>query len=102
MGPREKTVGFLFRHDRFQSEESMQILRSIRREQRKIKAHITKLERQLTALGAAAKAFGSIAIKRLAETPRKKRRMSTAGRLAISRATKARWAKLRAAKKAEK
>jgi len=81
----------------------MQILRSIRKEQRKVKNQISKLERQLKALGAAAKAFGSIAIKRLTETPRKKRRrMSAAGRLAISRATKARWAKLRAAKKAEK
>jgi len=80
----------------------MQILRSIRKEQRKVKNQISKLERQLKALGAAAKAFGSIAIKGLTETPRKKRRMSAAGRLAISRATKARWAKLRAAKKAEK
>jgi len=40
----------------------MQILRSIRREQRKIKGQITKLERQLRALGAAAAAFGSIAV----------------------------------------
>lgn len=79
----------------------MQILRSIRKEQRRIKKQISKLEKQLTALGAAAKAFGSIAIKGFSKTP-KKRRMSAAGRLAISRATKARWAKLRAAKKAEK
>ena len=81
----------------------MSILRSIKLEQRKIKRQISKLEGQLTALGAAAAAFGSIAVKRFAKKqPRKKRRISAKGRLAISRATKARWAKLRAAKKAEK
>ena len=80
----------------------MQIVRSIRREQRKIKSQITKLEKQLKALGAAAAAFGSIVVKGLSRKPRRKRRISAAGRLAISRATKARWAKLRAAKKATK
>ncbi len=85
----------------------MSILRSIKLEQRKIKRQISKLEGQLTALGAAAAAFGSIAVKGFSkgfnkQQPRKKRRMSAKGRLAISRATKARWAKLRATKKAEK
>src|SRR6516164_2395802 len=37
----------------------MRILRSIRREQRKIKSQMTKLERQLAALRAAAEALGS-------------------------------------------
>lgn len=37
-----------------------------------------------------------------APAPGKKRNMSAAGRLAISRAAKARWAKIRAAKKAGK
>jgi hypothetical protein len=78
----------------------MQILRSIRREQRKIKSQISKLERQLRALGAAAAAFGSIAVKKLGRKPRRKRHLSPAGRLAISRAAKARWAKVKAAKKA--
>jgi hypothetical protein len=78
----------------------MNILRSIKREQRKIKSEISKLQKQLAALGAAAAAFGAIAVKGLSKKPRKKRRMSKAGRLAISRATKARWAKIRAAKKA--
>ena len=77
----------------------MQILRSIRREQRKIKAQITKLERQLTALGAAAAAFGSIVVKRVGKKPRRKRKLSAAGRHAISRAAKARWARVKAGKK---
>ena len=76
----------------------MQILRSIRREQRKIKRQISKLERQLRALGAAAAAFGSIAVRRLGTKPRKKRHLSAAGRLAISKAAKARWAKAKAKK----
>ena len=74
----------------------MQILRSIRREQRRIKAQISKLERQLNALGAAAAAFGSIV---LGKKPRKRRKLSAAGKLAISRAAKARWAKVKASKK---
>ena len=78
----------------------MQILRFIRREQRTIKGQITRLERQLTALGAAATALGTSVVKSVGKMPRKKRKLSAAGRLAISRAAKARWAKLRAAKKA--
>jgi hypothetical protein len=80
----------------------MQILRSIRREQRKIKSQISKLERQLRALGAAAAAFGSIVVKKSAGRPKRKRRLSAAGRLAISRAAKARWAKVKTAKAAKK
>jgi hypothetical protein len=78
----------------------MQILRTIRHEQRKIKGQISKLERQLRALGAAAAAFGSITVRRLGKKPRKKRHLSAAGKLAISRAAKARWAKVKAGKKA--
>jgi hypothetical protein len=77
----------------------MQILRSIRKEQRKVKNQISKLERQLRALGAAAAAFGSIAVRRFGRKPRKKRQLSAAGRLAISKAAKARWAKVKAGKK---
>ena len=78
----------------------MRILRSIRREQRKIKSQMTKLERQLAALRAAAEAQGSSVVESAGEMPRKKHKLSAAGRLAISRAVKARWARLRAAKKA--
>ena len=78
----------------------MQILRSIRREQRKIKAQIAKLQRQLTALGAAAAAFGSIIVKKVGtKQPRRRRKLSAAGRLAISRAAKSRWARVKAGKK---
>ena len=78
----------------------MQILRSIRREQRTIRGQITRLERQLIALGAAETALGASGVKIVGKMPRKKRKLSAAGRLAISRAAKARWAKLRAGKKA--
>jgi hypothetical protein len=80
----------------------MQILRTIRRENLKVRAQITKLQKQLKALEAAAAAFGSIAVKGFSKKPRKNRRISTKGRLAISRATKARWAKFRASKKPAK
>jgi len=78
----------------------VQILRSIRREQRKIKSQMTQLERQLIALGAAAAALGSSVAEGVGKTSRRKRKLTAAGRLAISRAAKARWARLRAAKKA--
>jgi hypothetical protein len=55
-----------------------------------LKERISRLNKQLDAiLGASAGAEGK---------PAKKRTMSAAGRAAISRAAKARWAKLRAAK----
>lgn len=83
----------------------MKILQSIRREQRKIKSEISKLEKRMTALGAAAAALGPrTGIKpgtKLGRTSKKKGKMSTAGRAAISKATKARWAKWRAARKAK-
>lgn len=78
----------------------MHILRSIRREQRKIKSQMTKLESQLIALRAAAAALGSSVAQGVGKTPLKRRKLSAAGRLAISRAVKARWARLRATKKA--
>ena len=77
----------------------MQILHSIRREQRKIKDQLVKLERQLNALGAAAEALGSSTVKNIKRKLRTRRKLSAAGRLAISRAAKARWARVRSAKK---
>ena len=56
-----------------------------------VKKQIDRLEAQLEKLAGAASPA--------AAAPRKRRRMSAAGRKRISEAAKARWARLRAAKK---
>jgi hypothetical protein len=77
----------------------MNILAAIRREERKLEKQVSKLERQLSGVRAAAKALGSSAGKEV--TTVKKRVLSAAGRAKIAKAAKKRWAKLRAqAKKA--
>jgi hypothetical protein len=77
----------------------MNILAAIKREERKLEQQVSKLERQLSGVRAAAKALGSSATKEA--TTVKKRVLSAAGRANIAKAAKKRWAKLRAqAKKA--
>jgi hypothetical protein len=74
----------------------MKILAAIKREERKLEKQLGKLQHQLNGVRAAAKALGDSANRE----PRsvKKRVMSAAARAKISKATKARWAKFRAAK----
>jgi len=72
----------------------MNILAAITREERKVKAQLAKLQRDLMGLQSAAKALGKSANRDL--TTAKKRVLSAAARAKISKATKKRWAKLRA------
>lgn len=77
----------------------MNILAAIRREERKLEKQVSRLERQLSGVRAAAKALGNSAGKEV--TTVKKRVLSAAGRAKIAKAAKKRWAKIRAeAKKA--
>jgi hypothetical protein len=71
----------------------MSILAAIRREQKKVKKNLAKLQHQLSGLEAAAKALGHSAEREV--TSVKKRVLSAAGRAAIARAAKKRWAKVR-------
>jgi len=71
----------------------MSILSAIRREQKKVKKNLTKLQHQLSVLEAAAKAMGVSTSKEIKVV--KKRVLSAAGRAAIAKAAKKRWAKLR-------
>jgi hypothetical protein len=77
----------------------MSILAAIRREEKKVKKQLAKLQHDLSGLQSAAKALGKSANRDL--TNAKKRVLSAAGRARISKAAKKRWAKIRAqAKKA--
>jgi len=77
----------------------MNMLATIRREERKLKRRVGELQGQLEGLKAAARALGISASDRL--RTRRKRVLSAAGRARISAAAKRRWAKVRArAKKA--
>jgi hypothetical protein len=77
----------------------MNILATIKREERKLEKRLGKLQHQLNGVRAAAKALGSSAGKEI--TTVKKRVLSAAGRAKIAKAAKKRWAKIRAqAKKA--
>ena len=81
----------------------MSILTAIRREQKKVKKKLAKLQHQLSGLEAAAEALGSSTSRQLNRELKgaKKRVLSAAGRAAIAKAAKKRWAKVRAqAKKA--
>jgi len=84
---------------RLSPEDSMNILAAIRREEKKVRKQLTKLQHDLIGLQSAATALGKSANRDF--TTAKKRVLSAAARAKISRATKKRWAKLRAqAKKA--
>ena len=74
----------------------MHILAAIKREERRLEKQLGKLQHQLNGIRAAAKALGHSTNRELKAV--KKRVMSAAARAKISRATKARWAKFRAAK----
>ena len=77
----------------------MNLLATIKREQRKLEKQLGKLQSQLNGVKTAAKALGRSAGKELDSTGQ--RVLSAAARAKISRAAKRRWAKVRAgAKKA--
>jgi hypothetical protein len=69
------------------------ILAAIKREERKLEKQLGKLQHQLGSIRAAAKALGHSAEREVVVA--KKRVLSAAGRAAIVKATKKRWAKVR-------
>ncbi len=71
----------------------MSVLAAIRREKKKIKKQLGKLHNQLSGLEAAAKALGDSTSKEIKGV--KKRVLSAAGRAAIAKAAKKRWAQVR-------
>ena len=77
----------------------MNILAAIKREERKLEKQLGQLQHQLDGVRAAGKALGNSAGRELVKV--KKRVLSAAGKAAISKAAKKRWAKVKAqAKKA--
>ncbi len=73
----------------------MDIIRALRREEAKLEKNVKNAFKHLAALKATMKFFGSTAPGTKLVYSKKRRKMSAAGRLAISRATKARWARVR-------
>ena len=71
----------------------MNILAAIKREERKLEKQLGKLSHQLSGVRAAAKVLGSSAEREVIGA--KKRVLSAAGRAAIAKAAKKRWAKVR-------
>ncbi len=71
----------------------MDILAAIKREERKLEKQLHKLNHQLSGVRAAAKALGGSAEREVIGA--KKRVLSAAGRAAIAKAAKKRWAKVR-------
>ena len=83
----------------------MKLLAALQKEARKIEKAKASLERQLNAIGAAVKAFGSTLAAESANGRKKRGRkkghkMSAASRRAIAEAQRLRWKKIHAAKKA--
>jgi hypothetical protein len=77
----------------------MNILAAIKREERKLEKQLGKVQKQLDAIRGAAKALGNSTGREVTKV--RKRVLSAAGRAAISKAAKKRWAAIRArAKKA--
>jgi len=72
----------------------MKILAAIKREERKLEKQLGKLNHQLSGARAAAKALGHSTEREVVGM--KKRVLSPAGRAAIVRGAKKRWAKVRA------
>jgi hypothetical protein len=72
----------------------MSVLTAIRREKKKVKKQLAKLQNQLSGLEAAAKALGHSAGREVTNV--KKRVVSAAARVKIGRAAKKRWAKFKA------
>jgi hypothetical protein len=71
----------------------MNILAAIKREEKKLEKQLKKVQHQLEGVRSAAKAFGHTAAVEVKGA--KKRVLSAAGRAAISKAAKKRWAKVR-------
>ena len=71
----------------------MDILAAIKREERKLENQVGKLQNQLSGVRAAAKALGQSAEREVVRV--KKRTLSAAGRAAIIKGVKKRWAKVR-------
>jgi hypothetical protein len=71
----------------------MDILAAIKREERRLEKQLGKLNHQLNGVRAAAKALGGSAEREVVRV--KKRVLSAAGRAAIVKAAKKRWAKVR-------
>jgi hypothetical protein len=67
---------------------------------KQLKKERDKVERQLSGLNAALSAFIGAYAGKTAAKPRKRRKMSAAGRKRIAAAQRARWAKIKARKKA--
>jgi hypothetical protein len=76
----------------------MNILAALRRAEAKLQKQADKARQQLDNVRAAMKILGREVASSGKRIGRKKRVMSAAARAKISRATKARWAKFRAAK----
>lgn len=75
----------------------MKILAAIKKEEQKMEKELRKLQGQLDGLRSAAKALGNSTGKELKKA--EKRVLSAAGRAAISKAAKKRWAKFKAESK---
>ena len=71
----------------------MNILAAIKREEKKLEKQLTKVQHQLDGVRSAAKALGHTAAVEVKGA--KKRMLSAAGRAAISKAAKKRWAKVK-------
>jgi len=71
----------------------MHILAAIKREERKLEKQLKKVQHQLDGVRSAAKALGHTAAVEVKGA--KKRVLSAAGRAAISKAAKKRWAKVK-------
>jgi len=72
----------------------MSILAAIRREEKRVKKQLAKLQSDLNGLHSAAKALGKSANRDLASA--KKQVLSAAARSKMSKAAKKRWAKIKA------
>ena len=71
----------------------MNILAAIKREEKKLEKQLKKVQQQLDGVRSAAKALGHTAAVDVKDA--KKRVLSAAGRAAISKAAKKRWAKVK-------
>jgi hypothetical protein len=71
----------------------MNILAAIKREERKLEKQLKKVQHQLDGVRSAAKALGHTAAVEVKRA--KKRVLSAAGRAAISKAAKKRWANVK-------
>jgi len=80
----------------------MNILAALKQEEAKLQKQADKVRKQLDAVRAAVKILGREVASSSKRIGRKKRVMSAAARAKISKATKARWARFRAAKRGKR